>query len=272
MGLLKKIKMGNGAPLFLIAGPCVIENEKITLSTAEAIKKITDELGIQLIFKASYKKANRTNVNSFVGINFEKALRILEKVKKNFSLPILTDIHSENEIEAVASVVDILQIPAFLCRQTDLILTAARTHKAINVKKGQFLAPTEMKHIIEKIESVKNKKILLTERGTTFGYNNLIVDMRSLEFMKEYGYPVIMDATHAVQIPGAGKVTGGEPRFISTIAKAAAAVGIDGLFLEVHPSPHLALSDSASQLHLNKLKPLLEKVKLIDEVAKRDIA
>lgn len=233
---VNKIVVGGNSPFVLIAGPCVIENEKITMNTAEEIKKISSDLNIPFIFKSSYKKANRTNIHSFSGIHFDKALKILQKVKKEFSVPILTDIHNEKEIEPVAHVADVLQIPAFLCRQTDLLIVAARTGKVINVKKGQFLAPEDMKHIIQKIESVKNKKILLTERGTTFGYHNLVVDMRSLEIMKEFGYPVIMDATHSVQLPSNSNVSGGESRFISTLAKAAAAVGIDGLFLEVHPS------------------------------------
>ncbi|MHB8931003.1 MAG: 3-deoxy-8-phosphooctulonate synthase [Melioribacteraceae bacterium] len=267
---VNKIKIGSNSPFVLIAGPCVIENEKITMNTAEEIKKITGDLNIPFVFKSSYKKANRTNINSFSGIHFERALKILQKVKKEFSVPILTDIHNEKEIEEVSQVADVLQIPAFLCRQTDLLLAAARTGKVINVKKGQFLAPEDMKHIIQKIESVKNKKILLTERGTTFGYHNLVVDMRSLEIMKGLGYPVIMDATHAVQLPSYSNVSGGESRFIPTLAKAAAAVGIDGLFLEVHPDPSKALSDAASQLPLHSLKKLLVMIKQIDELVKNE--
>jgi 2-dehydro-3-deoxyphosphooctonate aldolase (KDO 8-P synthase) len=267
---VNKIKFGGGLPIVLIAGPCVIENEKITLQTAELIKKITHELNIPFIFKSSYKKANRTSINSFSGIHIDKALRILEKVKKEFSVPILTDIHNENEIEAVEAVADILQIPAFLCRQTDLIIAVARSGRTVNIKKGQFLSPDDMKHIIEKVESTNNKKILLTERGTSFGYHNLVVDMRGLEIMKDYGYPVIMDATHAVQLPSSTNVSGGDRRFIPTLAKAAAAVGIDGLFLEVHPDPANALSDAASQLPLSNLKELLIIIKRIDEVIKNE--
>ncbi len=267
---INKIKIGNNLPFVLIAGPCVIENEKTTLCTAEAIKKITDELNIPFVFKSSYKKANRTSVKSFVGIHFDKALKILEKIKKEFCIPVLTDIHSENEIESVSRVADILQIPAFLCRQTDLLIAAGRTGKIVNVKKGQFLAPQDMKHIIEKIETTKNKKILLTERGTTFGYHNLVVDMRSLQIMKEFGYPVIMDATHAVQLPSKGSESGGERQFIFTLAKAAAAVGIDGLFLEVHPDPSKALSDAESQLPLDMLKKILTTVKQIDGIVKNE--
>lgn len=267
---VNKIRIGDGAPLVLIAGPCVVENEKITLRTAEEIKKITAELNIPFIFKSSYKKANRTSIRSFSGINFDKALNILAKVKKEFSVPILTDIHNEHEIEPVSHVADVLQIPAFLCRQTELLIAAALSGKTINVKKGQFLSPHDMKHIIEKIESVKNKKILLTERGTTFGYHNLVVDMRSLEIMRDFGYPVIMDATHAVQLPSNSNVSGGEARFIPTLAKAATAVGIDGLFLEVHPEPAKALSDAASQLPLDRLRKLLVMIKQIDEIVKNE--
>jgi 2-dehydro-3-deoxyphosphooctonate aldolase (KDO 8-P synthase) len=265
---LNKIKIGGGQPFVLIAGPCVVENESITLNTAEQIKKITEELKIPFIFKSSYKKANRTSIKSFVGLDFEEALKILAKVKREFNIPLLTDIHTEHEIETVANIVDVIQIPAFLCRQTELLVAAGKSDKIVNVKKGQFLAPDDMKHVAEKISSTGNQKILLTERGTTFGYHNLVVDMRGLEIMKGFGYPVIMDATHAVQIPSQGGISGGESRFIPTLAKAAAAVGIDGLFLEVHPEPAKALSDAASQLSLDSLKNLLIVIKRIDEIAK----
>jgi len=267
---INKIQIGDNSPIVLIAGPCVVESEKVTLQTAEEIKKITDELNIPFIFKSSYKKANRTSIKSFVGMHIDKALRILERVKKDFNVPILTDIHSEHEIERVESVADIIQIPAFLCRQTELLITAAKSGKVINVKKGQFLAPDDMKHIIEKIEFAKNKKIMLTERGSSFGYHNLVVDMRGLVIMRDFGYPVIMDATHSVQLPSSGTTTGGEPRFISTLAKAAVAAGVDGLFLEVHPDPSKALSDAASQLPLNQLKSLLITIKRIDEIVKNE--
>lgn len=265
---INNIKIDNNLPLILIAGPCVIENEYITLHTAEKIKKITEELNIPYIFKSSYKKANRTSIKSFTGLEFKQSLKILEKVKDEFSLTILTDVHSENEIAIVSEIVDVIQIPAFLCRQTELLLAAGKTGKAVNVKKGQFLAPDDMKYVADKIESTGNKKILLTERGTSFGYHNLVVDMRSLEIMKQFGYPVIMDATHSVQIPSQGGVSGGERKYIPTLAKAAAAVGIAGLFLEVHPEPEKALSDAASQLPLNDLSNLLSFVKRIDELAK----
>lgn len=267
---LNNIKIGGGLPFVLIAGPCVVENEEITLRTAESIKKITEELNVPYIFKASYKKANRTSINSFSGLEFDAAVKILEKVKKELSLPILTDVHTEKEIENVSATADVLQIPAFLCRQTELLLAAGKTGKVINVKKGQFLAPEDMKHVAEKIASTNNTKIMLTERGTTFGYHNLVVDMRGLEIMKQFGYPVIMDATHSVQIPSQGGISGGESKYIPLLARAATAVGIDGLFLEVHPDPPKALSDSASQLPLDKLRGLLITLKHIDEIIKNE--
>jgi 2-dehydro-3-deoxyphosphooctonate aldolase (KDO 8-P synthase) len=265
---LNNIKIGDGNPFVLIAGPCVIENEKMALATAASIKKVTSKLNIPYIFKSSYKKANRTNINSFSGIGEAEALAILKKVKKENSLQLLTDVHSKEEVSKAAEVADILQIPAFLSRQTELLIEAGRTGKIVNIKKGQFLAPEDMKYAIEKVESSGNKKIMLTERGTTFGYHNLVVDMRSLVIMKEFGYPVVMDATHSVQLPAKDATTGGEPQFIKPLARAAAAVGIDALFLEVHPDPPNALSDSASQLPLNKLEELLVEVKTIDEKVK----
>ncbi len=267
---LNNIKVGDGLPFVLIAGPCVVENEEITLQTAESIKKITEELNVPYIFKASYKKANRTSINSFSGLEFDAAVKILEKVKRELSLPILTDVHTEKEIENVSATADVLQMPAFLCMQTELLLAAGKTGKVINVKKGQFLAPEDMKHVAEKIASTNNTKIMLTERGTTFGYHNLVVDMRGLEIMKQFGYPVIMDATHSVQIPSQGGISGGESKYIPLLARAATAVGIDGLFLEVHPDPPKALSDSASQLPLDKLRGLLITLKHIDEIIKNE--
>ncbi len=265
---IKKIKIDNDLPFVLIAGPCVVENEEITLYTAEKIQAITNKLGIPYIFKSSYKKANRTSLNSFTGLEFDKALGILARVKEEFGLPVLTDIHLPSEAAPVAEVADILQIPAFLCRQTDLLLAAGETGKAVNIKKGQFLAPWEMKYPAEKVERTGNTKILLTERGSTFGYGNLVVDMRSLKIMKDLGYPVVMDATHSVQMPGQGGVTGGKPEFIETLASAAVAVGIGALFMEVHPEPAKALSDAASQLPLEELEKLLLKLKRIDDVLK----
>lgn len=266
---IRNVKIGNGFPFVLIAGPCVVENEKITLFTAGQIKEITTKLNIPFIFKSSYKKANRTSIKSFKGIGDSEAIKILSKVKKDFDLPLLTDVHSIEEVSEIAEFVDVIQIPAFLCRQTELLVSAGESGKTVNVKKGQFLAPEDMKHAIEKIESTGNKKIMLTERGTTFGYNNLVVDMRSLVIMKDFGYPVVMDATHSVQLPGSGGKTGGQPKFIKPLAKAAAAIGIDALFLEVHPNPSEALSDSESQLPLNELEQLLKEVREIDALAKK---
>jgi 2-dehydro-3-deoxyphosphooctonate aldolase (KDO 8-P synthase) len=265
---IKDLKIGDNKPLVLIAGPCVVENEKMILYTAERIKEITAKLNISYIFKASYKKANRTSINSFKGIGDLDALKILFKVNKELVIPVLTDVHSPEEAKVAAGYVDVLQIPAFLCRQTDLLISAGETGKAVNIKKGQFLAPDDMKFASDKVASTGNKKILLTERGTTFGYHNLVVDMRSLIIMKELGYPVVMDATHSVQLPSKGNVSGGEPKFIKPLARAAASVGIDALFLEVHPNPKEALSDAASQLPLNELEDLLVNVISIDKIVK----
>lgn len=263
-----RIKTGGNNPFVLIAGPCVVESEKLVRETAAEIKSITDSLGIPFIFKASYKKANRTSASSFSGIGDDEALRILGSVRKESGVPVLTDIHLPSDAEKAAAYADVLQIPAFLCRQTDLLLAAGETGKVINIKKGQFLAPEDMKHAAEKVLSTGNKKIMLTERGTTFGYHNLVVDMRSLVIMRELGYPVVMDATHSVQLPSKGDTSGGQPRYIKYLAKAAAAVGIDALFLEVHPSPEKALSDAASQLPLSELRSLLEEIKKIDSISK----
>ena len=262
------VRLGGGNPFVLIAGPCVIESRELIMTTAESIKEITSELNIPFIFKSSYKKANRTSDSSFVGIGDTEALNILAEVKSKYNIPVLTDIHTVAESEMAAQYVDILQIPAFLCRQTDLLRAAAKTGRIINIKKGQFLAPGDMKYAAEKVMNAGNNKILLTERGSSFGYHNLIVDMRSLQIMKDLGFPVVMDATHSVQIPGEGGITGGQPRFIKPIARAAAAVGIDALFLEVHPDPENAMSDAASQLPLNELKDLLITIKRIDSIVK----
>lgn len=266
-----KVKVGGGLPFVLIAGPCVVENEKMIYETAERVKNITDKLAIPFIFKSSYKKANRTSLNSFKGIGDSEAIKILSRTREQFNVPILTDVHSAEEVSKAIECADVLQIPAFLCRQTELLIAAGETGKAVNVKKGQFLAPQDMKHAIEKIVSTGNKKIMLTERGSTFGYNNLVVDMRSLIIMKEFGYPVVMDATHSVQLPGSGGKTSGEAKFIKPLAKAAAAVGIDALFLEVHPDPSKALSDAESQLPLNQLEELLVEIKEIDNLTKNKI-
>ncbi|SRR5690606_263545 len=265
---LNDIKIGGNNPFVLIAGPCVVESESLIFSTAQAIHQITTELNIPFIFKSSYRKANRTSLKSFTGLGDLEGLKLLSEVKKKFNLHILTDIHSVEDAKTASQYVDVLQIPAFLCRQTDLLIAAGETGKFVNIKKGQFLAPEDMKHAAEKVASTGNKNILLTERGTTFGYHNLVVDMRSLFIMREIGYPVVMDATHSVQLPGKGDVTGGQPKFIEPLACAAAAVGIDALFLEVHPDPPNALSDASSQFPLNKLKDLLVKLQKIDKLIK----
>ncbi len=260
-----KINIGNNNPLVIIAGPCVIESRELVMRVAGEAKKVTQRLGLPYIFKSSYKKANRTSGKSFVGIGMDEGLQILAEVKREFDLPVLTDVHSEAEVEAAAEVADVLQIPAFLCRQTELLQAAGRTGKAVNIKKGQFMAPEDMKLQAEKVEAAGNSRVMLTERGTSFGYHNLVVDMRSLVIMKESGYPVILDATHSLQLPGGEKdKTGGQPQFIFPIARAGAAVGIDGLFLETHPDPSRALSDASTQLKFDMFEPLLRQVKSID--------
>ena len=268
---ISSISVGGGNPLVLIAGPCVVENRDMIFSTASKIKEITSRLGVPFIFKSSYKKANRTSVSGFTSIGIDEALKILAEVKKELGIPILTDVHTTEEVRAAAQVVDVLQIPAFLCRQTDLLMAAGNTGKAVNIKKGQFLAPEDMRHPIEKVASTKNEKILVTERGATFGYHNLVVDMRGLPVMRSFGYPVILDATHSVQLPGndIGK-SGGQPQYIFPIARAGVAVGIDGLFIETHPDPATALSDAASQLPLSRLEELLLQAKAIDSLVKKN--
>jgi 2-dehydro-3-deoxyphosphooctonate aldolase (KDO 8-P synthase) len=266
------VTVGDRAPLVLIAGPCVVESRDLVLRTAEAVKRIAEEQGVPVIFKSSYKKANRTSAKSFVGIGMDEALAILAEVKKTFGMPVLTDIHSETEAAVAAEVADVLQIPAFLCRQTELLEAAGRTGRAVNIKKGQFLAPEDMKHAAEKVLASGNNRILLTERGTSFGYHNLVVDMRGLRIMARTGFPVVLDATHSVQLPGGEKAaaqSGGEPEFIAPLARAGAAIGIDALFVEVHPDPPRALSDAGSQLRLDLLGTLLQQVTAIDAMVKR---
>lgn len=266
---VKGIKIGGGNPIVVIAGPCVVENYEITYQTAKRAKEITTELGMPFIFKSSYKKANRTSLKSFSTIGEKLALEILAQIRKELDIPVLTDIHSEPEAEMAAEYVDVLQIPAFLCRQTELLIAAGRTGKAVNIKKGQFMAPEDMKYAVEKVASTGNEKILITERGTTFGYHNLVVDMRSIPIMRSTGYPVVIDATHSLQLPSIGEKSGGRPEFIFHIARAAVAVGVDAIFLETHPEPSKALSDSASQLKLDFLYELLYQVKQIDELVKK---
>jgi 2-dehydro-3-deoxyphosphooctonate aldolase (KDO 8-P synthase) len=256
-----KIGFGAKTPLFLIAGPCVIESEAHATSMAERLGTVASELGVPYIFKASYDKANRTSFSSFRGPGLQEGLRILKKIKKETGLPILTDVHDLSEVGPAAEVCDILQIPAFLCRQTDLLIAAGRTGRVVNVKKGQFLSPWEIGNAAEKIASTGNEKIIFTERGSSFGYQNLVVDMRSFPIMKKLGYPVVFDVTHSVQLPGGeGKSSGGQPEFIEPLARAGTAAGADGLFLEVHDNPAQALSDGSNALPLAQFGPLLEKI------------
>jgi 2-dehydro-3-deoxyphosphooctonate aldolase (KDO 8-P synthase) len=256
-----KIQIGGKGPLFLIAGPCVIENERATLQIAEKLKRITSDLKIPWIFKASFDKANRSSINSYRGPGMMKGLRILARVKEEFSVPVLSDIHEPAQAERAAEVLDVIQIPAFLCRQTDLILAAAATKKPLNLKKGQFLSPQDMKNVIEKAESGGAKKIMVTERGSSFGYSNLVVDMRSLVIMRSFGWPVVFDATHSVQLPGGlGHSSGGQREFVAPLARAAAAVGVDGIFLEVHPRPEQALCDGPNMIPLSQTENLLKSL------------
>ncbi|OIO37252.1 MAG: 3-deoxy-8-phosphooctulonate synthase [Candidatus Omnitrophica bacterium CG1_02_46_14] len=265
------MKFGAGSPLALIAGPCVIENEKSALRHALAIKKIAGRLKIPYVYKSSYDKANRSSIQSFRGLGIDRGLEILRRVKDETGLPLLTDIHSIDEAEKASTVVDILQIPAFLCRQTDLLIAAAKTGKVVNVKKGQFLAPWDMKNIVHKIESAGSRKILLTERGTSFGYNTLVSDFRALSIMRELGYPVIFDATHSVQQPGGlGTSSGGERKFVPLLAQAAVAVGVDGIFMEVHENPNQAPSDGPNMIPLKSLEKLLERLMKLNRVVKND--
>ncbi|MEI6128168.1 MAG: 3-deoxy-8-phosphooctulonate synthase [Pseudomonadota bacterium] len=258
------IKIGGGNPLVLIAGPCVIEGEQETYRLAEKLQGIARGAGVPLVFKASYDKANRTSLNAYRGPGLNKGLEILSAIKKDFSLPVLSDVHRFEEIGPAAEVLDILQVPAFLCRQTDFIVQVARAGKAVNIKKGQFLAPQDMGHVAEKVASTGNRNLLLTERGSSFGYNNLVVDMRSLILMKEFCYPVVFDATHSVQLPGAkGNASGGDRQFIAPLARAAVAVGIDALFMEVHESPDDALCDGPNSIKLSELPLLLHQLAYI---------
>ena len=263
------VKIGSNNPLVLIAGPCVIESEASAIRHAKALKDIAGRLGIPLVYKASYDKANRTSLDSFRGPGLRKGLKILKKIKHDLGLAVLSDIHCKEEAREAAKVLDIIQIPAFLSRQTDLILTAAKTGKAVNIKKGQFLAPWDMRHVVKKIEAVGNKNIILTERGVSFGYNNLVSDFRSVLIMKDLGYPVIYDATHSVQMPGGlGDKSGGESAFIPYLAMAAVACGVDGIFVEVHEDPKKALSDGPNMLRLQDLEKMLIKLKKVEKAVR----
>lgn len=267
-----RFSVGDGKGLALIAGPCVIESEEIVLRTCERVKKIASRHKIPFIFKSSYAKANRLSADSYSGPGIEEGLRILDKVKRELDVPLLTDIHNPGEAEPVSEVADVLQIPAFLCRQTDLVLAAAKTGRPLNIKKGQFMAPEDMLPIARKAESVGNKNVMLTERGSFFGYHNLVVDMRSLVVMRNLGYPVVFDATHSLQLPGAqGSCSGGQPGLIFPMARAAVAAGCDALFLETHPNVENALCDKNSMLPLDRLEELLIQVQAIDQAIRGQV-
>ena len=266
---LGKIRFGGGAPLFLIAGPCVIESEAHATGMAERLAKITSDLGIPFIFKASYDKANRSSLSSYRGPGLAEGLRVLGAIKKKVGVPVLTDVHDVSQVGPVADVCDVLQIPAFLCRQTDLLEAVGKSGRIANLKKGQFLSPWDIGNAAEKIASTGNHKIILTERGASFGYQNLVVDMRSFPIMRKLGYPVVFDVTHSVQLPGGkGNASGGQPEFIETLARAGAAAGIDGMFLEVHDDPAKALSDGANALPLEQFQGLVEKVQHLASLAR----
>lgn len=267
---LGKLRLGGGNPLFLIAGPCVIESEKHARMIAEKVAQIAADAGVPYIFKASYDKANRSSLKAFRGPGPEEGLRILGKIKSELKLPILSDIHDASQAGPAAKVCDVLQIPAFLARQTDLLIAAGKTGRVINIKKAQFLSPWDMANVVEKVESTANTKILLTERGATFGYQNLVVDMRSFPIMKKTGYPVVFDVTHSIQIPGGlGHASGGQPEFIEPLARAGVAAGVDGIFLETHDNPAVALSDGPNALPLEQLPALLTKLKELGALVRR---
>ena len=274
--MTKKVKLNEDivfgdqdSPFVLLSGPCALEERDRVLRIAEGIKKITDNLQIPYVFKASYDKANRSSIDSYRGPGLEEGLKLLSEVKKRFNLPILSDVHTVEQAKIAGEVLDIVQVPAFLSRQTDLVVAAGKTNKIVNVKKGQFLAPWDIDQVVAKIESTGNQRIILTERGATFGYNNLVVDMRSLPRMKETGYPVVFDATHSVQLPGgAGNKSGGEREYVPHMTRAACGVGIDSIFMEVHDNPEVAKSDSATMVPLAKLEGILKEALAIDEVVK----
>ena len=266
---LGALRLGAGNPFFLIAGPCVIESEAHACAMAEKIARIAADCGVPYIFKASYDKANRSSLKSFRGPGLAEGLRILGKIKKDFGVPVLTDIHESGQAAPVAEVCDILQIPAFLSRQTDLLVAAAKTGRIINVKKAQFLSPWDMNNVVEKIVGAENERIILTERGASFGYNNLVVDMRSFPVLQKLGYPVVYDVTHSVQLPGGqGHASGGQPEFIEPLARAGVAAGVDGIFLETHDNPSAALSDGPNALPLAQLPSLLKRLKQVAELVR----
>jgi 2-dehydro-3-deoxyphosphooctonate aldolase (KDO 8-P synthase) len=263
------VTLGGRRPLALIAGPCVIESEGACLEVAAWLKELTGSLGIPLIFKSSYDKANRSSLRSYRGPGLDRGLKVLDRVKRELEIPVLSDVHRLEEVKEAAQVLDVLQVPAFLCRQTDFVLAVAQAGKGINVKKGQFLAPWDLQNIVEKIESAGNRSILLTERGASFGYNNLVADMRSLVVMRQTGYPVIYDVTHSLQLPGGlGTSSGGQREYIPPLARAGVAAGIDGLFMEVHPNPSEALCDGPNSQPLKEVGPLLEQLMALDRIVK----
>lgn len=265
-----KLKVGEGQQLAVIAGPCVIESERHALKLASFLVAVARQLSIPYIFKASYDKANRTSLDSYRGPGLGRGLEILARIKKELGVPLLTDVHGPEQVGAAAEVCDILQIPAFLSRQTDLLLEVGRSGAAVNIKKGQFLSPWDIRHAIEKVRSTGNNRIFVTERGASFGYNNLVVDMRGLAVMKEFGVPVILDVTHSLQLPGGeGKRSGGQPQYIETLARAAVAAGVNGVFLEVHDHPSRALSDGANALPLRRFKPLMARLRDLDNFVRK---
>lgn len=264
------IKVGGGEPFVLIAGPCVIESEKLARKVARSLKEMTAELGIPFVFKSSYDKANRTSIRSFRGPGLDRGLKILQAIREEYGVPVLSDVHRFEEIEKAAAVLDVAQIPAFLCRQTDFVTELARHARVVNVKKGQFLAPWDVENVVRKVESAGNRNILITERGASFGYNNLVSDMRAIPILRGMGYPVVFDATHSVQLPGgAGEASGGERAMAIVLARAAVAVGVDALFLEVHPDPDRARCDGPNSLALDTLRDLLVTLKGIDGLVKK---
>ncbi|MED7787969.1 3-deoxy-8-phosphooctulonate synthase [Francisella sp. 19X1-34] len=266
---IANFEVGNGKPFFLMSGPCVIESEQMAMDTAGYLKEVTSDLGINFVYKSSFDKANRSSIDSFRGLGVDKGLEILSKVKKTYNIPVVTDVHEDTPFAEVAEVVDVLQTPAFLCRQTNFILDVCKQGKPVNIKKGQFLAPWDMQHVVAKAKATGNEQIMVCERGVSFGYNNLISDMRSLEIMKDTGCPVVFDATHSVQLPGGqGSSSGGQREFVPVLSKAAMAVGIDGLFMETHPKPDEAKSDGPNSFPMYKIKEFLSLLQELDNLIK----